>query len=116
MKRLVGTLAFLGITATASSAMAQEIQLRGPLAGAASCRHCVRYRDGRLQVAPSFGITLQDPYDRAMFVGAQISFHVFDILSIGVYGAYAVAHIPTSLTSQTQTSLETAHADDPAPN
>jgi outer membrane beta-barrel protein len=85
--------------------MAQEIQLRGPLAGAPSCRHCIRYRDGRIEVAPTFGITLQDEYDRTMFVGLHASYHIYDVLSIGVWGGYGLIHQQTGLAGQIQSTL-----------
>ena len=100
MKRLAGALAFLGVSMAASAAMGQEIQIRGPLANAASCRHCVQYRAGRISLAPTFGLSLQDEYDRTMWVGAQINYHFNDLIAIGAWGGYAVVHSPTSLTSQ----------------
>jgi len=100
MKRLVGAVAFVGLTAISSAAMAQEIQLRGPLAGAPSCRHCVQYRAGRVSLAPTFGITFQDEFDRTMFAGAQLNYHFNDLIAIGAWGAYGVAHVRTNLTSQ----------------
>jgi outer membrane beta-barrel protein len=106
MNRWVGALAFVLVSLVASAAAGQEIQLRGPLAGAPSCRHCVQYRVGRLSLAPTYGITLQDDFDRAMFVGLNAQFHVHELLAIGVWGAYAVAHVPTSLTSQIQTTAD----------
>jgi hypothetical protein len=97
MKRWIGAVAFLGATAVASSAMAQEIQIRGPLAGAASCRRCVQYRAGRVIISPSFGITLQDDFNRAMVPGFNLQYHFNDIFGIGLYAGYAAIQIPTSL-------------------
>lgn len=99
MKRLAGALAFLGVTMTAAVAMGQEIQIRGPLANAPSCRRCVLYRAGRLSIAPTFGMSLQDEYDRTLWVGAQINYHFNDLVAIGAWGGLAAAHLPTSLTS-----------------
>lgn len=97
MKRWIGAVAFLGATAVASSAMAQDIQITGPLAGAPSCRRCVQYRAGRFVVSPSFGITLQDDFNRAMIPGLNLQYHFNDIFGIGLYAGYAVIQIPTSL-------------------
>jgi len=105
MNRLVGALAFLGVTAAASAASAQEIAISGPLANAQSCQHCVLYRAGRFTISPSFGITLTDTYDRVLFVGGALNYHFNDILAIGVWGAGGVAHIPTALTDQIQQQL-----------
>lgn len=97
MKRWIGAVAFLGATAVASSAMAQDIQITGPLAGAPSCRRCVQYRAGRFAASPSFGITLQDDFNRALIVGANLQYHFNDIFGIGLYAGYAVGQVPTSL-------------------
>jgi outer membrane beta-barrel protein len=105
MKRLVGALAFLGATAAASSAMAQEIQIRGPLANAVSCRHCVEYRTGRVSLSPTFGMTLQDEYDRTMFVGLNAQYHFNEVIALGAWGAFGAIHIPTPLASQIQDRL-----------
>ncbi len=99
MKRLAGALAFLGVTMTAAAAMGQEIQIRGPLANAQSCRRCVQYRAGRISIAPTFGLSLQDEYDRTLWVGAQVNYHFSDLIAIGAWGGFAAAHLPTSLTN-----------------
>lgn len=114
MKRLVGALAFVAVTAgAASSAMAQEIQLRGPLAGASACRRCVLYRANRFSIAPTFGITLQDEFDRVMFLGAQANYHITDGIAIGAYFGYGLVHIDTALTNQITERLTNAA---PTPN
>lgn len=97
MKRWVGALAFLGVTAMASAAMGQEIQLRGPLAGAPSCRRCVQYRAGRFELSPSFGISLNDDFSRHLTPGLNATYHVFDILGLGAYFGYGL-NVPTPLT------------------
>lgn len=102
MKRWIGALAFLGATVAASSAMAQEIQIRGPLAGAPSCRRCVQYRAGRVAISPSFGISLQDDFQRAMIPGLQIQYHFNDVVGLGLYAGYAAIQIPTPLSSAAQ--------------
>jgi len=110
MKRLVGALAFLGATALGSTAMAQEIQIRGPLAGAPSCRRCVQYRVGRFSIAPSWGIGLQEDFNRTMFLGATLQYHVHEIFGIGAYGAYGLVQFPTFLASQIQDRLSASDA------
>jgi outer membrane beta-barrel protein len=119
MKRWVGALAFLGVTATASAAMGQEIQIRGPLAGAPSCRRCVQYRAGRLSLAPTFGLTLQDEFDRTMFLGVQANYHFNEIFALGAYFGFGAVHIPTALTNQIQERLTEADRNGsraPTPN
>jgi hypothetical protein len=102
MKRWIGAFAFLGATMAASSAMAQEIQIRGPLAGAASCRRCVQYRAGRVMISPSFGITLQDDFQRAMIPGINLQYHFNDVIGLGLYAGYAAIQIPTPLANAAQ--------------
>jgi len=102
MKRRIGALTFLGATMAASSAMAQEIQIRGPLAGAPSCRRCVQYRAGRVAISPSFGITLQDDFQRAMIPGLNIQYHFNDVIGLGLYAGYAAIQIPTPLADAAQ--------------
>ncbi len=99
MKRLFGTLVLVGSSLVASTAGAQEIQIRGPLAGARSVSHLVRYREGRLALTPTVGITLQDEFSRAMFAGLRAQYHFTDWLGLGAGFLYGVP-FDTSLTSQ----------------
>jgi len=100
MKRLIGTLALAGAALAASPVQAQEIQIRGPLAGARSVARLVRYREGRIAVTPLFGITLQDTFSRDLFFGVRAEYHLTDWLGVGVMGAVAPVHLDTSLTDQ----------------
>jgi outer membrane beta-barrel protein len=85
---------------TPSVAEAQDIQITGPLAGAPACRRCRIYREGRIQLQPTFSFTLQDEYSRAILFGLQANYHITDWLGIGIWGGYAPLEIDTSLTSQ----------------
>ncbi len=100
MKRLIGTLALAGAALAAAPAQAQEIQLRGPLAGARSVSRLVRYREGRIAITPTFGISLVDEFSRDMFFGLRAEYHFTDWLGIGVMGAAAPVHVNTALTDQ----------------
>lgn len=100
MKRLLATLALAGAALASGNAEAQEIQLRGPLAGARSVARLVRYREGRLALTPTFGVTIQDQYSRDMFVGLRAEYHFADWIGLGIWGAAAPIHIDTSLTEQ----------------
>lgn len=100
MKRLLGTLALAGAALFAAPAQAQEIQLRGPLAGARSVSRLVRYREGRLSLTPTFGVTLQDSFSRDLFFGLRAEYHFTDWLGLGLGGAAAPLHVDTSLTDQ----------------
>lgn len=98
MKRLFGTMVLAGAALLATPAQAQDIQLRGPLAGAQSVSRLVQYRLGRLALTPSVGITLQDEFSRDLFVGVRADYHLADWFGVGVGGAFAPVHIDTSLT------------------
>lgn len=101
MKRLIATMALVGASlAVAGSAQAQEIQLRGPLAGARSVARLVRYREGRIAITPMAAITIQDEFSREIFFGLRGEYHFTDWLGVGVWGAAAAANIDTSLTDQ----------------
>ncbi|MBL8603927.1 MAG: outer membrane beta-barrel domain-containing protein [Myxococcales bacterium] len=98
MKRLIGTMVLAGAALMAAPAQAQEIQLRGPLAGARSVSRLVQYRLNRLAITPSVGITLQDEFSRDLFFGVRADYHLADWFGVGLGGAFAPVHIDTSLT------------------
>lgn len=100
MKRLLGTLALAAATLASAPAAAQEIQIRGPLAGARSVSRLVRYREGRFAITPTVGITIQDEFSRDMFFGVRADYHFTDWLGVGIGGLFAPVHIDTALTDQ----------------
>ncbi len=102
MKLTSSAFAFLAAALAASSANAQEIQLRGPLANAPSCRQCVQYRAGRAVLSPSFGVTLQDDFQRSLVFGLQGAYHFNDVIGLGLYAGYAAVGIPTGLANAAQ--------------
>ncbi len=87
-------------TGSATSARAQEVQVTGPLAGAPAVHHLRLYRKGRLELSPTFSITLQDEFSRALLVGGQLRYHFVDWLGIGGWGSFAVANPTTKLTKE----------------
>lgn len=104
-KKLLTTLSVLGIAIAASAATtrdanAQEIQLTGPLKGAPAVRHLRLYRQGRIELAPTFTSTILDEFQRTLLVGARINYGITDWLGIGVWGAYGAAGVTTNLTDQ----------------
>jgi outer membrane beta-barrel protein len=103
-KHLVITLAVaLGLAAplaTPAPAHAQEIEVKGPLAGAPAVIGMRKYREMRFQIQLQSTITLQDEYSRSILGGGQLMFHPTDWLGIGVWGGYTLAHIDTNLTDQ----------------
>lgn len=100
MKRLLAPLVLAGVALASSPAAAQEIQLRGPLAGARSVARLVQYRQGRFALTPTFGISLVDEFSRELYVGLRGEYHFADWIGLGFWGAFAPAHIDTALTDQ----------------
>lgn len=96
---VVVTLAGLCV-ALPGRAAAQEVQVRGPLAGAPAVRRQRLYRRGRFSIAPQVSISLQDEYYRHLFFGAQLQYHFTDWLGLGLWGAFSPVQLPTSVTDQ----------------
>jgi outer membrane beta-barrel protein len=94
------TLAAAGFGTGASSAEAQDVQVTGPLAGAPAVRKMRVYRDGRFELKPTVGATLNDQFSRTMLAGLQIGYHLTDWLGIHAMYNYGVYPIDTSLTDQ----------------
>ena len=94
----VGVAASIGTTTR--DANAQEIQLTGPLKGAPAVRRLRLYRQGRIELAPSFTATILDEYHRTLLVGARLNYGLTDWLAIGVWGAYGAIGVSTGLTDQ----------------
>lgn len=88
-----------GVTGT-NKAAAQEVQITGPLAGAPATRHMRIYRDGRFQLQPTFGATINDEFSRAIMAGLQIGYHFTDWLGLQAFFHYNVAPLDTDLTDQ----------------
>jgi len=115
MTRITHTLLAVFLAATfvwvapGSSALAQDIQITGPLAGAPAVRRLREHRVGRVQlIVPTVGYTLQDEFARSMLVGLEANVHFTDFLGIGVWGAAAnfanAFQIDSDLTSQVVTN------------
>jgi outer membrane beta-barrel protein len=88
-----------GVSLAPSSAAAQEVQAKGPPAGAPAVRHLRAYRDHRFQIQPEFSSTLVDEFSRTLFVGAQIGYHFTDWLGVHAFFDYGVS-LDTDLTDQ----------------
>lgn len=95
-------IAVLGVVSclSAAPAQAQDVRLTGPLAGAPAVMKLRLYREGRFQIKPFVGTTLQNEFSQAILTGGQLAYHFTDWLGVGVWGAYAVANIDTSLTDE----------------
>ena len=108
MTRTGTALAFsLALLGSADAAMAQEIQVTGPLAGAPACRHCRIYREGRIQLQPFIGFTLTDQFTRTIPLGLQANYHFTDWLGLGVWGAWGGISTDTGLTDQVSSQGQT---------
>src|ERR1700677_2977989 len=104
MRRFIsGLVVALGL-ASAGSAVAQEILITGPLAGAPAVRKERLYRKGRVELAPTMSFTLLDEYRHTIFVGARLQYNFNEWLSFGVWGADGAIQSATSLTSDINTS------------
>jgi hypothetical protein len=98
-KRLVITSAIV-LLGLGSVARAQEIEVKGPLAGAPAVIGLRVYRQMRFQIQLQSTMTLQDEYSRSILGGGQLMFHPTDWLGLGVWGGFTLAHIDTNLTDQ----------------
>ena len=92
-----------GVSLPVSSAAAQEVQVKGPLAGAPAVRHMRVYRDHRFQIQPEFSSTLVDEFSRTLFVGVQLGYHFTDWLGIHGFFDYGIS-LDTDLTKQIEQS------------
>lgn len=110
MKKVLSTLPALalvvGLGTTAKEASAQEIQVTGPLKGAPAVRRLRLYREGRIEIAPTFTSTLLDEYRRTLAFGARINYGITDWLAIGVWGSYGAVGLPTGLTDRIDEGAE----------
>jgi len=82
------------------SASAQDIEVKGPLAGAPAVIGLRNYREMRFQIQLHSSITLQDEYSRPIMLGGQLMFHPTDWLGIGVWGNYSIVQVDTALTDE----------------
>ncbi|MEI7894349.1 MAG: hypothetical protein WCI05_14740 [Myxococcales bacterium] len=97
-------LAALGLLTLARSASAQEVQVTGPLKGAAAVRGLRLYREGRVELAPTVSFTFLDEYRRTMLVGARLTYNIKDWIGIGAWGGFAALSDTTDLTDQIDAS------------
>lgn len=84
---------------SASIAMAQEedkapnvVDDSGPVV-----RRKLLYRSTRFEAAPLIGVTVADPFNRNVIVGANLGFHLTNEIGISLTGGYGVTQWATSL-------------------
>jgi outer membrane beta-barrel protein len=111
MKKVLSTLPALALVvglfgASEKQASAQEIQVTGPLKGAPAVRRLRLYREGRIEIAPTFTSTILDEYRRTLSFGARINYGITDWLAIGVWGAYGAVPLNTGLSDRIDEGAE----------
>jgi hypothetical protein len=95
------TVAMLGLGALDTPrASAQDIEVKGPLAGAPAVIGLRNYRQMRFQIQLHSSITLQDEYSRPIMLGGQLMFHPADWLGIGAWGNFSIVQVDTALTDE----------------
>ncbi len=102
-------LLMLCVASYAPSALAQdstEPQVGGPLAHQPAGRRMRIYREGRFNLQPFVGFTIQDEFSRSLLVGGQLNYHFTDWLGLGVVG-FGSAQFDTDLTSQVRAQGQT---------
>jgi hypothetical protein len=102
MRRFITVLSVLLGVFASTRAMAQEIQMTGPLAGAPAVRQLRLHRQGRVEIAPTISFTLLDEYQRTILPGGRLTYNLTDWLAIGVWGAFGAIKSPTGLTDHIQ--------------
>jgi outer membrane beta-barrel protein len=100
LTRLGLLLVAAGVLLDAQRVEAQEVQVTGPLAGAPAVRHMRIFRDGRFQLQPSFGLTINDDFAQSMLAGVQAGYHFTDWLGVTGFFGYDVYSRDTGLTKQ----------------
>ncbi|HVN41859.1 MAG TPA: hypothetical protein VMT50_03675, partial [Steroidobacteraceae bacterium] len=96
----LASMAAAAVFTAATASRAQELQVTGPLKGAPAVRGMRLYREGRLELAPTFSATLLDQYRRTMLVGARLNYNITDWIAVGVWGAYGAVSSTTYLSDQ----------------
>lgn len=89
------------LVALHGEAVAQEIQLTGPLAGAPAVRRLRLHRQGRFEVALGPSFTLLDEYERTILLGGALTYHFTDWIGVGVWGGYGLQY-KTGLSEELQ--------------
>jgi hypothetical protein len=116
MRRFLAVLAvLLGTVLASGSALAQEIQLTGPLAGAPAVRKLRFHRKGRFEIAPTVSFTLLDEFQRTILVGGRLNYNLTDWLAIGVWGAGGAIKVPTALTDHINDVTQVRRATENTP-
>jgi hypothetical protein len=93
--------------AVSTEAHAQELDVKGPLAGAPAVIGLRIYREMRFQIQLQASLTLTDEYTRTIFTGGQLQFHLTDWLGLGVWGGVAPVQIDTALTDEVSAKGQT---------
>lgn len=68
-------------------------------------RHKLLYRSTRFELAPLFGVTLNDAYLRNAITGATLSYHLTNEFGLSLVGGFGVTQFDTNLRENVQATL-----------
>ncbi len=97
------------------AAAASEASARTPLSEQPAVRHKFELRKGRLEIAPTFEVSIAAYFKHTVSGGLKLEYHLTDTLSIGALGFFGTG-FNTGLMDQIVTSLPTQTGDDPTPS
>jgi outer membrane beta-barrel protein len=100
----------LAMLVPASSAFAQQEHETARESGPV-IRHQLLYRSTRFELAPMFGMTLNDAYLRNGIIGAQLSYHLTNSWGVSLVGGFGLAQFDTDLRERLETSVNTNRPD-----
>ncbi len=96
----------LGLVLLSSTVLAQKEERRRTLEGQPAVRHRYELREGRFEIGPSFGFSLDRAMRHTFTIGAKLEYHFHDNFSVGADVGYGLG-FNTGLASE----LEDSYAD-----
>ena len=107
MKNKITLLVCLGMVLLSSVAFGQKKdERRRTLEGQPAVRHRYELREGRFEIGPSFGFSLDRAMRHTVTIGAKLEYHFSDAFSVGADLGYGIG-FNTGLASE----LEESYAD-----
>ncbi len=97
----------LGMVLLSSVAFAQREERRRTLEGQPAVRHRYELREGRFEIGPSFGFSLDRAMRHTFTIGAKLEYHFADAFSVGADVGYGVG-FNTGLASELEESYKDA--------
>lgn len=114
MKRIA--LPFLFALTIFSLPSVVHAQRRSPLADAPAIRKRVELRETRFELGAGFITSINQSFYHGMMVGARLSFHLTDWLSISAVGGFNVANLSTGFRDRLLDALPAQAAPRPEPD